>query len=75
MTGGIKREAINGKNKSEKYTYLRNIALSMMTEAVNTIEFTDTNILIDFNKTFQQRLTLFHILYKNISKFKTLRIN
>lgn len=54
------------KNKSEKYTYLRNIALSMMTEAVNTIESTDTNILINFNETFQQRLTLFHFLYKNI---------
>lgn len=38
----------------------------MVTEAVNTIESTDTNILIDFNKTFQQRLTLFHILNKNI---------
>lgn len=38
----------------------------MMTEAVNTIESTDTNILINFNETFQQRLTLFYFLYKNI---------
>lgn len=38
----------------------------MMTEAVNTIESTDTNILINFNETFQQRLALFYFLYKNI---------
>lgn len=38
----------------------------MVTEAVNIIESTDTNILIDFNETLQQRLVLFHFLYKNI---------